>query len=247
MQRIKTVRYQARNIGGDRCFTKLRYVIGKRFVPDAISEYHVEMFPFNVGAQATGVTNVHSIHSLFGSTPNLSTLAQFYTRYRIRGIKLTLTAYYVPTPASPPICIFTTAQTSSGHTSAEDPSPPFATPDIVTTPEQRWTRYKVVANTGNGARPTTLSSYYSVNKVYGPDAVVKNDADFIGTLNTAAPYWSDTTNTSSTTFRPARGPWLMYGIFSMDSAGQIPSDTNLTLKVEATVYAEMFSKRPSVE
>lgn len=246
MQRIKTVRYQARNIGGDRCFSKLRYVIGIQFAPSAARPYNVTKLPFNVGAHAAPLTSYNSISSVFGSTPNLSTLAQFYQRYRIRGIKLKLTAYYVPGASDPPICIFTTAQTSMGSPYATDPTPTFPTPAIDVTPEQRWTRYRVVANSGNGAPPSTLSAYYSVNKVYGPDAVVRNDTEFIGELLTTAPYWSDAADSGNDNNRPTKSPWLMYGIFSMNGQN-IPSTVNLTLKVEATVYTEMFAKRPSLQ
>lgn len=243
MQKIKTVRYTARNIGGDRCFSKLRYVIGTSFSPTVASPYLVTKFPFNVGAFPAG--NAKSISGIFGQTPNLSTLAQFYQRYRIRGIKLRFTIYYSQVGMEDPaMCFFVTAQSSAGPTNAPDPVPNFPAPAINITPEQRWTRSTVISNTGLGAKPTTLSVYYSVNKVFGPDAVVKNDADFIGDLDTVAPYWS---SSSSDGDRPQQGPWLMYGIYPLDQTKTIAPTILLTYKVEATVYAEMFGKRPSVQ
>lgn len=247
MQKIKTVRFQPRNIGGDRCFAKLRYVIGTDFKPSTAIPYHVVKLPFNVGCQATGATGVNSIFSVFGSTPNLSTLAQLYQNYRIRGIKLVLTAYYVPALGEPPICLFATAQSSSGTTRETNPTPTFPTPAINVTPEQRWTKSRVIGNAAAGAKPTTLSVYYSVNKVYGPDAVVKNDKDFIGDLITGSPFWSNTVNQTDDASRPVRGPWLMYGIYSMDQFRALSTTMDLTLKVEATVYTEMFSKRPAID
>ena len=42
-----------------------------------------------------------------------------------------------------------------------------------------------------GAAPTRLTVYYSVNKVFGPDVVVKNDESFTGQLKTTLPYWDN--------------------------------------------------------
>lgn len=246
MQRIKTVRYQARNIGGDRCFAKLRYVRGQGFAPPVAQEAAVMAFPFNVGAQQTGHSHDKSISGFFGTTPNLSTLARFYTKYRIRGIKIRLTAYYIPDADDPPLVLFTTAQTSAGPTFDSEPTPPFPPPNIDDTPEQRWTKYKVVSNQGAGGAPTSISAYYSVNKVFGPDNCVKNDSDFIGDLITGPPYWSDAVPILTDYNRPTKGPWLMYGFFTLDGAKLIPTTVNLTLKTEVTLYTEMFSKRPAI-
>lgn len=244
MQRIRTVRYPVRNIGGDRCFAKLRYVAGHSFNPEAASSSVTTQFPFNVGCQLAMYSNFPSIYSVFGNTPNLSTLAQMYQQYRIRGIKLRLTAYYVPPSGAPPICLFVTAQGSTTGTMTGGPTPAFPTPSISTTPEQRWSKTRVVANTGNGARPTSLSVYYSVNKVYGPDSVVKGDTQFVGDLQTTSPYWGTVADTGGSV--PSLGPWCMFGVYSMDGSN-IPTNSGITLRVEATVYSEFFSKRPLTE
>ena len=90
MQRIKSVRWPARNIGGDRSYCKLRYVKGARFtIPWRI-------LPCPKSGHGPWRMRSHSLSSctlstVMGSTPNLSTMASLYTSYRIRGIKVRLT------------------------------------------------------------------------------------------------------------------------------------------------------------
>lgn len=244
MQRTVTMRYRKRNIGGDRARVKLFYTTGLSYIATEPNLFQIyETFPFNVGMDTDSTFN-RSIAKVLGETPNLSTLSLMYLKYRIRGIKLKLTAYYVPAVGDPVMCLFTNATASTGLTSGASPVPNFPDPAVNILPEQRWARYRVIANQGQGAKPTTLSVYYSVNKVQGPDAVVKNDVDYTGNLQTTFPFWSATAGFPN---RPQRGPWIQWGVFPMDQNVIVPADLKITLKVEATVYTEFFGKRVSIQ
>lgn len=248
MQRIKTVRYRAKNIGGDRAFCKLRYVVGNQFGLST-TVTNSQNLAMNIGAAPDGgapgasLLQPCTINGVFGNTPNLSTMAMLYLKYRIRGIKLKLT--YWQTGNAAPLMLYTNAQSSNnvlGLTS-DAPSPAFITPTITNIGEQRWSRYRVCNGlTAAGGKPTTLQAYYSVNKVFGPDAVVKNDEDFTGEMQLATPYWSNTIPSGANQNTPIRTPWLQFGITSLDG---LPTSATGVLKVEATVYAEFFGKRPT--
>lgn len=241
MQRIKKVKWPVKNIGGDRSFCKLRYVIGSDFGISSGNVYNAVNLKYNTGSWESTSSTPTSILAVFGQTPNLSTMGALYTKYRIRGIKLKLTYWQ---QSGTPVVLFTNAQTENGPdfaTRENGPDPAFITPNISVLPEQRWARYRVCSQTAQGGKPTTLKSYYSVNKVYGPDNVVKNDKHFIGEMQPSTPYWS-----TDSTFeaRPVYGPWLQYGLFTMNGTPiPIDEDTQGVLKVEATVYAEFFGKR----
>lgn len=261
MQRIATVRYPRRNIGGDRARTKLFYVIGHKcptygITGPAVSVAMRPWMAFNVGAfHQPSPNGVNSISDAFGSTPNLSTLAQFYMRYRIRGIKLKVTAYYIPRENDPVLCLFVNAAPSQNMTSYPPvPLPPLPRIDIL--PEQRWSKYRVISNQGGGAKPSSISVYYSVNKVFGPDAITKNDQAFTGQMDINAPYWSTAAGgmtSEDIPNRPNFGPFVTWGIFTMSgdplpyTEPNVPNPPDVTFKVEATVYTEFFTKRFQIQ
>ena len=143
-----------------------------------------------------------------GQTPNLSTMAALYTKYRIRGIKLRLTYWQT---GGAPAFLFAQATSDQGIVGGGDttPNPDFILPTITQLPEQRWGKYRVCQATAAGGRATSLSAYYSVNKVQGPDAIVKNDLEYTGDMQVASPYFS---TGSGDTERPVRSPWLQFGI-----------------------------------
>lgn len=251
MQKIRKYTYSARNIGGDRAYAKLRYVSAQTMVLDNASAA-IQTLRFNTGAVSAAVSPTLAARSIFGvlgDTPNLSNLADQFLNYRIRGIKLKITAWPVTDVATVPVYIFTNAQSNNApfndELSAIGPTPAFATPSITVLPEQRWCRYRIVTNPGAGAKPTTLTAYYSVNKVYGPDKVVKNDTSFTGLMKTTSPYWQDTAIGSGNNEWPVLSPWLEYGIFSM--TGQNIENLSVALKIEATVYAQFFGRRINEE
>lgn len=248
MQRIKTVRYRAKNIGGDRAYCKLRYVVGNQFgLSSAVS--NSQNLAMNLGAAPDGtgssLLQTCSINGIFGNTPNLSTMAQLYMKYRIRGIKLKLTYWQTAAAgAGAPLLLYTNAQSSNEvlGLSTVSPAPAFVTPTITNIGEQRWSRSRVCNGIATaGGKPTSLTAYYSVNKVFGPDAVVKNDEDFTGEMQVATPYWSNSVPSGTNQNTPIRTPWLQFGITSLDG---LPTSATGVLKVEATVYAEFFGKRP---
>lgn len=242
MQRIKTVRWPVRNIGGDRAFAKLRYVKGENYNILNGAYANATTLAFNTGASSG---TMPTIERVLGQTPNLSILAYQYLHYRIKGIALKLT--YWATTSVTPLLLYVQAASSTGENTSNQlqPSPNFPNPSITVVPEQRWTKYTVCSATAAGARPTTLRAYYSVNKVFGPDAVVKNSEDFTGQLVPNTPYWS--TNSDSPA-RPTKGPWLQWGVTTL--SGQPVSQVdgaNGVMKVEATVYAEFYGKRMANE
>lgn len=242
MQRIKTVRYPRRNVGGDRAFTKLYYVRGVTLAAPISYTYLTQNLAYNVGNAPSG-SNLESVSiaGVLGSTPGLSVLAQLYTQYRIRGIKLRFTVY-PSTAYSVPAIFYVNAVTSSrpAESSFNTPNPDFPAISVDSTTEQRWCRYRVIANAQTGAKPTTLSAYYSVNRVFGPDAVVKNDLTFCGDLSSVAPYWS------ASGF-PTSGPWLQFGVTGMAAGQTFLPEVSFVVKIEATVYTQFWGKRSMIQ
>ena len=121
------------------------------------------------------------------------------------------------------------------------PNPDFIVPTINRVPEQRWSKYRVCQATAAGGRATNLSVYYSVNRVQGPDAIVKNDLEYTGDMQPGSPYFA---TGSGDTNRPVRSPWLQFGIVTL-AGTVVPSGGAVSgvLKVEQTVYCEFFGKR----
>lgn len=254
MQRIRTVSWARRNIGGDRARAKLYYVTGTTWtIPNGSNNFDIRL-PFNLGARPSDYANpVNSINSVFGDAPGLSLLAQQYNFYRIRGIKVTATAYYIPTATSPPLVLYFNAATSSFNTDNAGPNPNFPASSISVLPEQRWAKHRIISNQGNGAAPTSLSVYYSVNKVFGPDAIVKNDADFTGEFQGSYPWWSTSSQyIASPAGRPISGsapmygPYMQMGVFTMNNVN-VAGDTNVSVRLKATVYTECFGKKTIIQ
>lgn len=241
MQRIRKVKWPRRNIGGDRAYTKLFYVKGQNFGFAAGTAGSSVNQVMNVGSTVPGTPLLaHTLAGIMGSTPNLSTLGALYLNYRIRGIKIKLTYWQT---SGEPVCLFTNAQSSKIHSdTSTGPSPAFPNPDVSILPEQRWSKYRVCQATAAGGKATSLSAYYSVNKVYGPDSVTKNDVNFTGEMGPAAPFWSQDNSINA---HPTESPWLQFGLFTLSGEPAV-EDTTGVLKVEQTVYTEFFGKRVSI-
>lgn len=244
MQRIKSVRWPARNIGGDRAYCKLRYVKGADFHIVTGQYYTAQNQAMAIGASPAGALSSCTLAGVMGDTPNLSTMAALYTKYRIRGIKLRLSYWQT---GGAPVFLFAQATPDQGVVGGGDtaPNPDFILPSINQLPEQRWAKYRVCQATAAGGRATSLSVYYSVNKVQGPDAIVKNDLDYTGDMQVTTPYFS---TGSGDTNRPQRSPWLQFGIGCL-AAAPVTIDNVVTgvLKVDQTVYCEFFGKRARSE
>lgn len=241
MQKIKKTRWPARNIGGDRAYAKLRYVVGQNFGIGGSVAFNAQNLAFGIGASSIPAVQAVSINGVFGNTPGLSTMGSLYLYYRIRGIKLKLTYWQT---AGTPVVLFTNANSSSEPATIANPVPDFVTPAVNVLPEQRWARYKTCSQTQNGGRPTVLNSYYSVNKVFGPDSVVKNDKSFVGEMQVATPYFSIGTDSNS---QPTFSPYLEFGLLTMNGQPVVEPVNTGVLKIEATVYTEFFGKRIKTE
>lgn len=243
MQRIRTYRYKSRNIGGDRARAKLFLSATSNEAIAAGQRSQAEIWCPNIGA--TPASLFPGISLQFGSCPGLSTLANQFLRYRIRGIKVKYTIYPVKTdPAThEPVFFYVNAQPAGTSINDNDqgPVPPFPTPNIAITPEQRWAKYTPVKFPMAGAAPTRLTVYYSVNKVFGPDAVVKNDESFTGQLRTASPYWDNAVGA-----HPVHGIWIQHGVFTI-SDNPTTVEQKYVIVRQATLYTEFFGKRVMTE
>lgn len=213
MQRIKTIRWPIRNPFGDRLFFKARFVIGDTLTIPAAGSFVAKTFMFN---------SFPDVAAIFGDCPGLNQVGASYLNYRIRGITLRFTIW---AKSADPLVFFTNAI-------SEGTAFP-ATPSISTTPEQRWSKYRVCTIPGSGARPTQFSVYYSVNKVTGPDAVVRNDSVYVGSVNSGSPSgWT----------APASGPTMQYGLFTMNGLAQQAGQGSTIVKIEATVHTQFYGK-----
>ena len=110
-------------------------------------------------------------------------------------------------------------------------------PNSSNLPEQRWARYKVCNPTTAGARPSTMTVYYSTKKVVGPDVSVKTDLEYTGTLSVGAPYW---------TVPPNKGPFFEYGAYTMSGLNPTAA-VHIIYKIEATIYAKFWGKKALVQ
>lgn len=240
MQRIKTSRWPVRNIGGDRSFCKLRYVKGSAFdIPEGAASLS-QLQVMNVGAYpgASNLLQSMTLNGVMGETPNLSTMGALYTRYRIRGIKIRLTYWQL---GGAPVILFTNAAPDVNNltVASTGPNPAFITPNITTTTEQRWAKYRVCQATANGGKATSVSAYYSVNRVQGPDTIVRNDRDYTGEMQPATPYFANSSGVADT---PQFSPWMQWGIATLSGTPAV-AGTQGVIKVEQTVYCEFFGKR----
>lgn len=216
MQRIKTTKWPSRNPYGDRLFYKPRFVFGTTLTIPTGAPYIQTLFSFN---------DMAAIGGLAGSAPGLSDLATAFTRYRVRGCKIKFTYWPDPLQNGVPVVGYFNAAQSVGQI--------LVTPNVSLLPEQRWAKYRVLNQPGTGAKPTSLSVYYSANKVYGPDAVVKNDVSFTGGVGTGLPTtWSS----------PATAVPCAFGLCTMSGLNPTAA-VSVVCKVEITPYLELFSKR----
>ena len=243
MQRIKSVRWPARNIGGDRAYCKLRYVKGADFHVAVGQYFNAQNQAMAIGASAAGALSSCTLAGVMGDTPNLSTMAALYTKYRIRGIKLRLTYWQT---GGAPAFLYAQATPDQGavdgtHTA---PNPDFILPSINQLPEQRWAKYRVCQATAAGGRATNLSVYYSVNRVQGPDAIVKNALEYTGDMQPGSPIFLSVVVIPrdpleapgySSELAPLREPW------------PLRKPNHRSSKVEQTVYCEFFGKRAQTQ
>ncbi len=215
MQRIKRTRWPTKNPYGDNLFFKIRYTRGGTMtIPIGSSRVTASSLQMNSGADWVGV---------FADSPGVAALAAAFENYRIFGVKIKTLVWPVNQGVgAEPVVFFYEAT----------PQPSTLQPATDNMPEQRWVRYRTVSFAQSGAKPTTVSAYYSVNKVYGPDAIVKNSINFTGGLQIASPYF----------LSPVDGPHIRWGLFTI-SSDAVTAATDFTIKQELTLYTKFFSKR----
>lgn len=216
MQRIKTSKWSTRNPFGDRLFYKPRFVYGTTMTIPTTAPFVKTTFTMN---------SMATISTQAGDAPGMLSLGQAFNQYRIRGLKIKITYWPDPAQAGVPIV---------GYFNAGPNAPSLVSaPAINTLPEQRWAKYKTLNQPGTGSKPTTLSVYYSVNKIWGPDQVVKNDVAF-----TAAVGSGGLTSWSS----PVNAALAEFGLLTMSGLNPTAA-LNVVCKVEMTPYIELFSKK----
>ena len=214
MQKMRTVKWRTRAPFGDKLFYRPRFVFGTTMTIASGSSFVAANFQMK---------SMPALNAYAGDAPGVTDMGAQFLRYRIRGLKVKYT--YWPDATAPPMVGFVNA------CSAASQLPP--SPAINVLPEQRWSRYSTLTVPANGAKPTVIRQYYSVNKVYGPDQIVKNDVDFTAITSTSGPaFWS----------APAVGPVFQYGLMTMSGLNATAA-LNVVAKVEITPYIEVFSRR----
>lgn len=208
-----------RNPFGDRLFYKALTTWGSVVLSPSANQWFA--FP------ATQFNSMPDLAARFGSLPGLLALSNVFYQYRIRGVKLTMTAWPSIDAFPVPICMFI-----QGASRNE-----FSDASMVNGPEQRWFKYRTVRNAANGATPSSVSMYLNVNKIFGPDQIVKNDQAFIGSVPTAGSppnAWNAPTSA---------GPWVRAGFFTLDGLNTQAGAVRVTVKFSLIIYLEMFGKR----
>lgn len=222
MQKIKTTRWPTRNPFGDNLIYKMRIVGGHTFqIPMGATGM---AYPSVAGVQ---FNNGAAITASYGEPPGLSALANAFTNYKIAGVKQKLTFWPLSAPGDPPLVGFTEASGDSIFSGG------VAAPQIIWQPEQRWVKYRTLNFANQGGKPTSLSVYYSVNKVYGPDMITKGSASFVGLTQLSAPWFAA---------GPPLGPYFRQGIMTLSGVAA-PAPINVVVKIETTVYIKFFGKR----
>lgn len=160
----------------------------------------------------------------YGASPGVTAACQAFQQYKLRGLKIKHT-YWPLAPNSQPLCGWTLAAQQSLALTA-------VTPDVQSIPEQRWGKYRTLSFPGQGTRPTSMTTYYSAHKVWGPDRTETNSVNFTSNTLLASPFFGT----------PNAGPFYDMGIFVMN--GQ-PATATITvaIKTEVTAYFQFWAKR----
>lgn len=171
-------------------------------------------------ASTRQLNSMASFVTSYGASGGMLTLSGWYERYKMYGLKIKQT-FWPLAPNSQPICGFSMASANST----------FATAGIADTPEQRWKRYKVLTFPGQGTRPTTITSYYNCEKVWG-DKNSFESSNLEATLNVVAPHFNT----------PVVGPFYQLGIFTLNGTAAA-ANIDCDFKIEATAYLRCWGRR----
>lgn len=173
--------------------------------------------------------------------------AQIFRRYRCKGVAATITVTpFWDTLVQPGVseqtrrymlCAWANAEAIPTGGNASGPTMfPFA--NII--PEQRWKKYRVIQQGWiYGGKPTKLRFYFNVNKVYGPDRIVKGDVNFTGQ--------TDSFEAGGSGFaplpvaRPQAGPGLQIMIYTVDG-NAFTNGVAFTIQIDWTFYIKYFQK-----
>lgn len=213
IQRIVRKTWPSRNPFGDTMSYKLRQVQG-------------ETMGIPIGSQAFAIATLQ-MNSLpgfigkYGNSPGILALCSAFQIYQITGVKIRLTFWPLAPNATPLVGFF---QASGDNV--------FTSPSIGGTCEERWSKYKVLSFPGQGCRPTSLSMYYNVNKVYGPNPVTKGDGNFQSNTLPSTPFGAV----------PLQGPSFRYGIFTLAGVNIAGVQADVHVKAEVTLYIKFYQK-----
>lgn len=205
---------------GDKLFYKSRTTFGNSLTIIAGNSF--------IRAPVIQLNSMAAIVTAFGQTPGLSQAAVSFNQYKLRGVKLKFT-YWPLGPNTQPVCAYTNADAVSAQLVALIP-----TIDVI--PEQRWGKYRTLTFPGQGAKPTSLSTYYSVNKVWGPDRTESNSVNFTSSTTLASPFHNV----------PVAGPFMEFGLFTMSGFAAL-APIEVEYKVEVTSYLQYWGRRPSTQ
>lgn len=220
MQRIKRIRWPTRNPMGDVLTYKVLATYGST-VTIASGTSNKDIIP------SVQFNNMPTLASLFGDAPGLVQISANYDTYRVSGIRVKHTIWPLPAATDVPVYVYTDA--------SHDPI--GSVPSITVTPEQRWTKSRIVKIASNGANPTTISQYYSVNKIEGPDRMIKNDADYTALCGPS--------NSPGSWSGPLKGPYMRTGFYTMTGANTAAAQT-ATVKTEFMIYLKFWGKRRTI-
>lgn len=234
-------RFPSRNIFGDKALSKLRACING---------------VITLAAGATSMVNFenatwNSLSSVpFGA--NLQgeiSMAQFFQKYRVLGIKFCVTFYnnglaatavndFNATVANPAILCSISAESLNAQTTAPITTAAYWQPQSILT--QRWAKSKVIGGAGSGRAQCTVKAYYSLKKLH-PDYVTSME-DTNGNIS-----HSGTAGTQPGTYTaPTDQLTCGFGISSLSSNGATGTQQlNVPFIMRYTLYVEYWNKQPN--
>lgn len=174
--------------------------------------------------------------------------SQIFRRYKCKGVAATVTvtprfAGSNPSPAEQTRRFIVAAWANSENivTGRNVSGTGPGTFDFSTViPEQRWVKWRPIQQGWiYGGKMTKLKFYFNVDRVFGPDRIVKGDADFCGvtdSLDTSLSGFS-----SSLANRPIIGPGLELLIYALDNQA-ITASWAFDVQINWTFYVKYFQK-----
>lgn len=255
MQKLTKSRWRRNNPVGDTLFVKA-HITQRSDLQAGINvnetNYIPVILPDYINNRIPRLNDPYGVMGRFVSTDagrsinNTSTqsAAIFYRRFRVRGVACTVTV--TPRLMQQPILTGVTSQSRRFVVAAwcnSEPvglgisdSQPYNFSNVI--PEQRWVRWRNMQQGFiYGGKPTKLKFYFSTEKVFGPDRVVKGDLDFTGATDSLGQGGF----ASAAASRPLIGPGLLIVIYALDG-GNMPLDMIFQVQLDWTWYIKYFQK-----